>query len=317
MLVLAILSVIGLAVLALAADHLVIGAGRLAGRLGVQPVVVGVVVIGFGTSAPELVVAATAAARGHTDLAAASLVGSNIVNMTLILGVGGLTAALAVRSSILRREAPLSLAAVTAFAVALTYGLGPVTGVLLTLAMVASVVMLLRFARADPRDALVAETTDHLGAAIRPRLVVEAARTIVGLGGTLLGAQLLVANVSELAIRAGVSSQVVGFTLVALGTSLPELVTSVQAQRRGDGDLVIGNLLGSNLVNSLVGGAVVAFSSGGVPSAVAPALVVAMVGISGISWGLLARGSRLSRRESVLLLVLYGALLPLIVSAGP
>ncbi|MFI6744122.1 hypothetical protein ACIBI9_65650 [Nonomuraea sp. NPDC050451] len=115
------LSVLGLATLAVAADHLVLGCGRLAERLGLEPVVVGVVVIGFGTSAPELVVAGTAGLQGQADLAVGSLVGSNIINLTLILGVGGLVAPLAVRSSVLRCEAPLSLAAVTVFAVALLY----------------------------------------------------------------------------------------------------------------------------------------------------------------------------------------------------
>ncbi|UBU18424.1 sodium:calcium antiporter [Nonomuraea gerenzanensis] len=207
MLLLLALSALGLIVLALAADHLVLGSGRLAERLGLQPVVVGVVVIGFGTSAPELVVTGTASLRGQTDLALAGLVGSNIVNLTLILGVTGLVAALAV--------------------------------------------------------------------------------------------------------EAGLSPDLVGFTLVALGTSLPELVTCLQAQRRGDSDLVVGNLLGSNLINSLAGGAVIAVAGTTAP-AMAPAVIAAMAGVSGLTWALLARGKRLSRRESLLLLVLYAALLPLV-----
>lgn len=312
MLVLVVLGLAGLVVLALAADHLVLGSGRLAERLGVQPVVVGVVIIGFGTSAPELVVAGTATAQGQVGLAAASLVGSNIINLTLILGIGGLVAALAVRSSILRREAPLSLAAVTVFAIALLYGLRPMAGAVLAASLIGSVVLLLRFARSAPRDVLATETDDYLHAEVRLRLPVELARTALGLGGTLLGAQLLVANASELALRAGLSAEVVGFTLVALGTSLPELVTSIQAQRRGDGDLLIGNLLGSNLVNSLAGGAIIAFTAGDTAFTMPPALVAAMVGVSGITWALLARGKRLSRGESAVLLVLYLALLPLI-----
>lgn len=312
MLLLVALSLAGLVVLAIAADHLVLGSGRLAERLGVQPVVVGVIVIGFGTSAPELVVAGTATAQGQIGLAAASLVGSNIINLTLILGVGGLIAALTVRSSILRREAPLSLAAVTVFAIALLYGLRPMTGAMLAVALIGSVVVLLRFARSAPRDALARETDEFLHTEVRPRLTPELVRTGLGLGGTLLGAQLLVANASELALRAGLSAEVVGFTLVALGTSLPELVTSIQAQRRGDGDLLIGNLLGSNLVNSLAGGAIIALTSGGIAFTMPPAIVAAMVGVSGVTWALLARGKRLTRGESAALLMLYLALLPLI-----
>ncbi|MFE0156913.1 sodium:calcium antiporter, partial [Nonomuraea sp. NPDC059007] len=296
-----------------AADHLVLGSGRLAERLGIQPVVVGVVVIGFGTSAPELVVAGTASIRGEVDLAAASLVGSNILNLTLILGVAGLVAPLAVRSSILRREAPLSVAAVTIFGAVLMYGLWRTGAIMLTLALIGSIMLLLRFARAAPHDAVAAETTDYLNAAGKPRLPVESLRTLLGLAGTVLGAQLLVDNAAELAIQFGVSAQVVGFTLVALGTSLPELVTSIQAQRRGDGDLLVGNLLGSNLVNSLAGGAIIAFTA----QTAAPLnvlVILAMAGISGFTWALLARGKRLSRPESILLLVLYLALLPVIAS---
>ncbi|MEQ4722450.1 sodium:calcium antiporter [Nonomuraea sp. B19D2] len=306
-----VLSVLGLAVLAFAADHLVLGSGRLAERLGLEPVVVGVVVIGFGTSAPELVVAGTAGLQGQAELAASSLVGSNIINLTLILGIGGLTAALAVRSSVLRREAPLSVATVTIFAITLLSGLRLAAGAVLAVALIGAVVVLLRFARATPRDVVAAETTDYLDTSVRPRLAVEVPRTLAGLVGTLLGAHLLVANASELAVRAGVSPTLVGFTLVALGTSLPELVTSIQAQRRGDSDLLVGNLLGSNLVNSLAGGAIIAFTTTEPPT-MAPAVIAAMAGVSGITWALLARGKRLSRRESVLLLVLYVALLPLI-----
>ncbi|MEV0235066.1 hypothetical protein [Nonomuraea sp. NPDC050786] len=139
-----VLSVLGLAVLAFAADQLVLGSGRLAERLGLEPVVVGVVVIGFGTSAPELVVAGTAGLQGQAELAASSLVGSNIINLTLILGVGGLTATLAVRSSVLRREAPLSVADVTIFAITLLYGLSLAAGVVLAVALIGAVVVLLR-----------------------------------------------------------------------------------------------------------------------------------------------------------------------------
>lgn len=316
MLPLALVSLLGLVLLALAADHLVLGSGRLAERLGVQPVVVGVVVIGFGTSAPELVVAGTASVQGQVELATGSLVGSNIINLTLILGVAGLIAPLAVRSSVLRREAPLSVAAVGLFGLALLQGLGFVAGLVLAVATIVSVVLLLRLARSAPQDVVAAETEEFLEAGVRPRLAVEGVRTVLGLVGTLVGAQVLVTASSDLALRAGVSPDMVGFTLVALGTSLPELVTSIQAQRRGDNDLLVGNLLGSNLINSLAGGAVIGLGAG-TAFAMSPAVVAAMVAVSGVTWALLARGKRLSRWESLLLLVLYLALLPLVGAGAP
>jgi cation:H+ antiporter len=316
MVLLVLFSLAGLALLALAADQLIVGSARLAERLGIAPVLVGVIVIGFGTSAPELVVAATAGARHETTLAAASLVGSNIINLTLILGVAGLVAPLMVRSSILRREAPLSLAAMTAFALALLYGLDTAAGIVLGLGLGASAVLLVRFTRSTPRDPLAREVADFLAPAadaIRHPLPRETARTFLGLAGTLLGAQLLVANASEMSVRVGVPADVVGFTLVALGTSLPELVTSIQAQRHGDGDLLIGNLLGSNLVNSLAGGALIAFTTTRPASGITPAIITTMVGVSAVTWALLARGQRLTRPESFLLLGAYAAALPLLV----
>ncbi|MET7336462.1 hypothetical protein [Nonomuraea sp. NPDC005650] len=313
MFILVALSLAGLALLAVSADQLVLGSGRLAEQLGISPIIVGIVIIGFGTSAPELVVAGTAGAQGQAGLAVAGLVGSNVINLTLVLGVGGLTAALAVRSSILRREAPLSVAAVTVFAIALLYGLGPLPGLGLALALIGSFVLLVRFARAIPADPIAAETSGYLAEPLaRHRLPAEAVRTVFGLGGTLAGAQLLVAGASELASRAGVSAEVIGFTLVALGTSLPELVTTVQAQRRGEGDLLIGNLLGSNLINSLAGGAIIAFTAPGAVITIPVVVVAAMVGVSLVTWALLARGKRLSRSEALLLLGLYACLIPLI-----
>jgi cation:H+ antiporter len=121
-----------------------------------------------------------------------------------------------------------------------------------------------------------------------------------------------VTNAAEVAARLGVSQQVIGFTLVALGTSLPELVTSIQAQRRGESDLVAGNLLGSNLFNSLAGGAVIAFVHRGTPATGPFAVNVLMVGVGCLAWALLARGHRLTIESTVLILT-YGLSLPLLV----
>jgi cation:H+ antiporter len=137
---------------------------------------------------------------------------------------------------------------------------------------------------------------------------------VLGLLGVLAGAELLVAGASAIAERLGVSQVVIGFTLVAVGTSLPELVTSVQAQRRGESDLVIGNLFGSNLFNSLVGGAVIGFA-GGVPARPGVAVVVAMVLSAGVAWALLRRGLTLTRAEGIVLALAYLTLIPLLVSA--
>lgn len=307
-------AVAGLAVLTIAADHLVIGSGRLAQRLGVSTVVVGVVVIGLGTSAPEFVVSGLAARRGDTGLAVSNLIGSNVLNVTLILGLAALIAPVVVHARVPRREAPLSVAAVVLFAVAILAGLGRVAGLVLAAGLAAAMVVLLRLARATPADAIGAEAADLIKAPGHTHSTGgEAVRTVLGLAGTLGGAQLLVVNSSSIATRVGVSPTVIGFTLVAIGTSLPELMTSIQAQRRGDTDLVVGNLLGSNLFNSLAGGTIVALAGHRHPARLGYPILLAMVTVSVLAWVLLHRGNKVSRGEAALLLVAYLATIPLIV----
>ena len=311
MLILSGLAVAGLVLMAVAADHLVIGASRIASLLKISPVVVGVVVIGLGTSAPEFLTAGLAAFRGEVALGLASLVGSNIVNVTLLLGVAALIAPIAVGSGTIRREGPMSVLGVAVFAVAVALGLGIAVGLALAAATLVAIWLLIRIARRadEPPVASVAELATR-----KARPAVEIPRVVLGLAGTLFGAQLLVVNASELAGRLGVSPEVIGFTLVAVGTSLPELVTAIQSQRRGESDLVVGNLLGSNLFNSLAGGAIVALSAGTDPQFhLAPVLLALMVAISLLAWLLLWKGYRASRKDAVVLIAVYAGCVPLLV----
>ena len=171
MLVLVALAVAGFALLTVAADQLVVGASRLAARLGVSPAVVGVVVIGLGTSAPEFVVSGLAAAHGDTGLAMANLVGSNIINVTLILGLAALP--VVVRSSVPRREAPLSVAAVTGFAALALIGLGRPAGAVLAVATVVALLQLVPLARVGATDPMAAEIDQFLA---DPTAVVQLTR---------------------------------------------------------------------------------------------------------------------------------------------
>ncbi|MGI5240670.1 sodium:calcium antiporter [Dactylosporangium sp. CA-139066] len=141
---------------------------------------------------------------------------------------------------------------------------------------------------------------------------VTSAMPCSGLVGTLAGAQLLTAGASGVAQRLGVAPAVIGFTVVALGTSLPELVTAVQAQRRGNGDLLVGNLLGSNLFNSVAGGALVGLFGRGEAARLGYPVLAAMVAVSLLSWLVLYRHYRVSRAEALALLVMYALTLPLI-----
>jgi cation:H+ antiporter len=323
MLVESVLVAAGLVLLTVAADHLVLGASRIASRLRISPVVVGVVVIGIGTSAPEFLVSGVAAARGDSGIAVGNLVGSNILNLTVILGLAALVRPVGVSSTVIRREVRLAVAAVAVFAVAAWAGLSTWTGVLLSAATVVALGLLLWWAR-QGRNVDVAEqatqfteTPAVMDAPVAPsRLpaVVEPVRAVLGLAGVLVGAQLMVVNASSIATRLGVSQLVIGFTLVALGTSLPELVTTVAAQRRGEVDLVVGNLFGSNLFNSLAGGAVISFAGLASPAHPAIAVLGVMVLTTLLAWALLRRGLSLTRPEGAILLVVYLITLPVVLA---
>ncbi|MBW3548720.1 MAG: calcium/sodium antiporter [Actinobacteria bacterium] len=308
--------VAGLLVLAVAADRFVVGAARLAVTFRVSPVVVGVTVIGFGTSAPELVVSGIAAARGGLDIAVGNLVGSNLANVSLVLGVAGLLAAPAVRSRIVRREAPLSVAAVALFAVLIQGGLSRLEGLVLVAGMVVAIVVVLGGARrqaAADADDLLQEVGEvlHAGNGDRSGVPGDTLLTAAGLIGTVVGAYVLVTGAEGVIDALDLSGGFVGLTVVALGTSLPELVTAVQSARRGQVALLAGNVLGSNIFNSLGGGGLVALVGPGVLADAGLTVVAAglMVVVVLLSWVFLAGGA-LRRWEGALLLVAYAVALP-------
>lgn len=321
------LAVAGLLLLTVAADHLVLGASRLAHRLRIRPVVVGVVVIGLGTSAPELLVSGVAAARGDTSIALGNITGSNILNLTMVLGVAALVAKVTVRSTVVYREARLAVSAVVLFGLLAWTGLTVVTGAVLLLAAAGALWLLVRWAGGGQAHTLLGDVVDHVdGDAItrddpdghtdpaQRQLAAwsEPVRTVLGLAGVLAGAQLLVVNAAAIATDLGVPQLVIGITLVAVGTSLPELVTTIQAQRHGESDLLVGNLFGSNLFNSLVGGAVIAFAAPTSVPGTNIALVVVMSLTALTAWALLRRSFSLTRREGSVLLAAYVLTMPLL-----
>jgi cation:H+ antiporter len=307
--------VVGLVLLAWAADHLVLGSSRLGRQLRVSPVVIGVVVIGIGTSMPEFLVSGLAAARGETGLAVGNLVGSNILNLSFLLGLAAVIAPVPVAASVIRREVPLAVAGVLLFGVLAVAGLGVPSAVVLAVACAAALWLLIRWGRAA-RTAVPDEVRELVGD-LPPagRWWVESLRALLGLAGVLAGAQMLVVGASEGAAALGVSPAVIGSTLVAIGTSLPELVTTVQAQRRGEPDLVVGNLFGSNLFNSLAGGAVIGFANRSGTAHGGVALVAVMVSGAALAGVLLLRGRRLTLRHGVVLGLAYLAAIPLLLSA--
>jgi cation:H+ antiporter len=302
----------GLVLLAYASDVFVVGAARVAILLRLSPVVIGAVVIGFGTSAPELLVSGLAAARGSIDIGVGNIVGSNVANLSLVLGITALITPIAVHGTVLRREAPISLAAVVLFAVLVQGSLGRVEGLVLVTALVAGLWIIIRLARADD-DVLTAEVEDFVTEGV-PSARREGVRVALGLLGTLAGAHLLVGSATTIARELGLAEGFVGLTIVAIGTSLPELATAVQAARKAETDLIVGNLLGSNLFNSAaVGGLVALIGPGAVEDPTLTGLAtILMVAVSALAAVLMATGRRVVRWEGAALLVGYLAVLPLL-----
>ena len=248
MLVGLVLSVVGLVVLSLAADQFVRGAARLAVVLRMAPIVVGAVVVGFGTSAPEMLVSTVAAANGRLDIGVGNIIGSNVANISLVLGAASFVAVVPVSSSVVRRDAVVSVAAVALFALFVQGELGRLEGLVLVAALGAWFVLVLRGSRTSDADM---EDLSELVGEHPPALGVETVRTIVSLALVAGSAYVLVEGAERVAEALNLSGGFVGYTMVAVGTSAPELITAVAAARQRETELLVGNLLGSNVFNSL------------------------------------------------------------------
>lgn len=302
----------GIVLLAVAADQFVVGAARVAVLRKVPPLLVGVLIVGFGTSAPELLVSVLAASGGEPEVAFGNLVGSNLANLTLLLGIAAVLVPLSIHSRVVRREAPLVVGAMFLLLLAAQGGgVSRVEGAGLLVVMAGVMVVVTRSQAGDP---LTEETIEFADASTH-RFGVEVARTVAGLAGTVGGAQLLLWGAVDLADRAGLSAGFVGVSMVAVGTSLPELVTVLQSARRNETDLIVGNLLGSNLFNTLVvGGAVGLIADGGLDD---PALTVVAASAAAIAGGvalvLMRTDHVVTRREGLVLIASYLAVLPLLV----
>jgi len=244
--------VFGLALLSFGADWLVKGASQLALRAGVTPLVIGLTVVAFGTSAPELIVSLKANLDPETraDIAVGNVIGSNICNIALLLGLAGLIRPMTVSGQVVKRELPILLGVTALFvAMILDRRLETAEGWILATGIVLYVVFSIRLAKKHPGDVAAAEAAGEYVADERPSVPSSVLWLVLGLAGLLFGADRLVESGVELAELVGVPQVVIGLTLVAIGTSLPELATTVAASRRGETELITGNLIGSNLFN--------------------------------------------------------------------
>jgi cation:H+ antiporter len=241
---------LSLVVLVISAGRLVTAGSRIGLLLRISPVLVGAVVVGFGTSLPETVVSALAVLRDEGDVALGNVAGSNVANLLLVLGAAALVAPVPVPQTALRRELPLSLAAVMAFAAAMQRPTLAVAGAL-TVATVAAVWLLIA---GGQEGASELDTPSGRGRVSAGR---EIAVALTALALLVLSSHVALESALRLAAQLGLSSGVVGLLILAVGTSLPELAASLQAARAGAHGLLVGTLLGSNLMNSLLIGAVI------------------------------------------------------------
>lgn len=258
----------GLGLLVGGAELLVGGASRLARAAGIPPVIVGLTVVAFGTSAPELAVSLTSAFGGRADIAVGNVVGSNVMNVLVILGLSALVTPLVIQEKLVKIDVPIMIgASFLVWFLAADGGISRAEGVLLFALIVAYLAYLGFEARRSAAEARV-ETPDGPV----PRTGREVARDVgallLGMGGLVWGATLLVDSATVFARWLGLSELVIGLTVVALGTSLPELAASLVAAARGERDLAVGNVVGSNMFNLLaILGATAAVAPGGVPVA--------------------------------------------------
>lgn len=293
------------------ADRFVAGAAGTARALGVAPIIIGLTIVGFGTSAPEMLVSAMAAIAGNPDLGVGNAIGSNITNIALILGATAVVAPLTVRSETLRRELPLLMAIMlVSIGLLADRELDRLDGILLLAALAAFLVWLVQLARSSKADdPIVQEFAAELPEALPlPRALIW---LFVGLLVLLASSRLLVWGAVNIATVLGISDLVIGLTVVAIGTSLPELAASIVAVRRNEHDIAVGNVLGSNVFNLLaVMGLPGVIRPGPIPDAVLTRDFPIMIALT-LAFFFMAHGigkpGHFSRRSGVLLLLSFAA----------
>jgi cation:H+ antiporter len=303
-----ILVAVGLVGLFFGGDWLVKGAARLATALGVSSLVVGLTVVAVGTSLPELLVSISAALQGTNGIVLGNVLGSNIANIGLILGVTALILPIGVHWKLLIREIPIMIAAsVLALLLALDGSLSLVDGVVLMIGFGVFSLILLRTGVSEEAEIApeLSEFEAEQGITAKTTIPVEVGRVVVGLVLLIVGAQFLIQGAVGIARAAGISELLIGLTLVAVGTSLPELATSVIAAIRKESDIAIGNVIGSNIANLFI---ILGLTAVIRPVPVAETILrteyLVMIGFA-VAVFPLALSRTIGRKEGALLLIAY------------
>jgi len=307
---------IGFAFLVGGADILIRGSCKIARILGVSILVVGLTVVAFGTSAPELFVSVTAAMHGTADVAVGNIIGSNLFNILIIIGISALIGRVKISKSILKREMPIMIVVLALFVLfSLGMTISRLEGIILFAGIFAYLYMNYRTVRKDKLnfDGIIEpeDPTENKTKAIWTGITFIA----LGLVGLVFGSELVVANAVSIARHWGVSDLIIAVTLVAVGTSLPELATTVMAAIKGEPDLAVGNAVGSNIFNVLC---VIGLVSIITPLTVAPSALRLdlpfMLIACALVWPLMIRRKSLGRPEGLLMMCAYGFYIYLIFS---
>jgi len=303
---------LGFAALTYGGDVLTGGAAAVSVNMRIDPMVVGLTVVSIATSMPEMATSMMAA-KDNPGIALGNILGSNIANIGLILGIAAIMAPLKVELRMIRREVPILIGVTVIFGLfAMGGGFHHLEGLILLALTVAYLIYVVRGAKQEATPEMekeFAESTEELGRRSTPMAIV-----FVVLGAVLLalGADLLVGASVEMALRMGASELFIGLTIVAIGTSLPELAASIAAVRAGHGDMCAGNIVGSNLFNMLlIGGAVSTISGMNVGDELLLVEFPALILLSGLLLWFFKSGHVVSRREGVALLFIYAAILSL------
>ncbi|HRD98715.1 MAG TPA: calcium/sodium antiporter, partial [Rubrivivax sp.] len=314
----------GLVALVVGADLLVRGASRLALSFGISPLVVGLTIVAFGTSAPEMAVSVSAVLDGKGDLSIGNVVGSNIFNVLFILGISAVITPLVVHKQLIRQEVPIMLgAALLLLVLSLDGGLSLTDGALLfALMLVYTVFLIVQSRRESAADRAEAwpEGGDASPGSWGSKLWVQLVQIVAGLVGLVLGAEWLVAAAVAFAKAWGVSDLVIGLTIVAAGTSLPEVAASIVAAIKGERDIAVGNVVGSNTFNILGCLGLSGLVSGSTGLAVAPAVMAfdiwVMLAVALACLPVFTTGREIARWEGGVFLLYYAAYVAYLVLAA-
>ena len=294
-----VLLIVGFVFLIKGSDFFVDGASSIASILRVPTIIVGLTIVAFGTSAPEAAVSITSSLTGNNALAVSNVIGSNLFNMLMVIGIAALLGDLLMEKSVLNKDLPFLVGITILFAIFIFIGwnITNIEGIILLVILIAYIIYLILNAKKSSESTIVEKPKLSL-----PKSIIF---MIVGLAGIVLGGDLVVDSASAIALALGMSETLVGLTIVAIGTSLPELVTSLTALKKGENQIVIGNVIGSNIFNILfVLGASSAISA--IP--LSPSLltdVLFMLAVTVLCFIFGKTQEKYDKKEGVILVVLF------------